>query len=297
MFLMFAVFLNACNSKANKDQSKNSNLLTTTVSYFGQKPPGMTAEVFAPGVVSVNGRYEYAVSFSPQLDEIYFSGNKKGGHSRAYSSKLNDGKWTQPQLINFTNGKKSSEFQTCINPEGNKIYYAADEPGNAKIWQSNRVGDSWKEAKALELPINDDIVFYPNMAKNGDLFYTNLSKRKVYYAPNKDGKYPEVKEVGIEYGLHGFTSPGQDFILVDARKENDKTKDRDIHVCFKKEDGTWTSPIKLGPAVNSDFTETCPSLTPDGKYLFFSRYNEEGGLSNIYWISAEVINQVRPVDL
>jgi hypothetical protein len=36
-------------------------------------------------------------------------------------------------------------------------------------------------------------------------------------------------------------------------------------------------------------SETCPSLSPDGRYLFFSRYNEPGGLSNIYWISSAVI--------
>ena len=29
--------------------------------YLGQTPSGMTAEIFAPGIVSVNGRYEYGV--------------------------------------------------------------------------------------------------------------------------------------------------------------------------------------------------------------------------------------------
>ena len=33
--------------------------------YFGQKPPGPEAEVFAPGLVSVEGRYEFAISFAP----------------------------------------------------------------------------------------------------------------------------------------------------------------------------------------------------------------------------------------
>ena len=68
----------------------------------------------------------------------------------------------------------------------------------------------------------------------------------------------------------------------------------DIYVYFKMKNGTWSKPINLGNDVNSNYTETCPSLTPDGKYLFFSRYNEEGGLSNIYWVSAKVINRLRP---
>lgn len=120
----------------------------------------------------------------------------------------------------------------------------------------------------------------------------------MYYAPNKNGKFPEIQEVGIEYCAHGFIAPSQDFILIDAHKENDKTKDKDIHVCFKKKDGSWTKPINLENAVNSNFGETCPSITPDGKYLFFSRYNDEGKgkFSNIYWVSAEVINRLTTVD-
>jgi len=82
-------------------------------------------------------------------------------------------------------------------------------------------------------------------------------------------------------------------MLIDALKDNDKTKDKDIHVCFKKKDGAWTKPINLGSAVNSNFNETCPSITPDGKYIFFSRYDEEGGLPNIYWVSAEIINKIK----
>lgn len=262
--------------------------------YFGQKPPGITPEIFAPGIVSVNGRYEYGVSFSPQLNEIYFSVQKEGEGTGIYFSKLENKKWTSPKKANFTKGKKSAEMEAFVNQDGKKIYFTAYDSMDVKIWFVDRLENSWGEAKMLDSPINDDIVFYSNAAANGDLFYTNISKRKMYYAPNKNGKFPEIFEVGNEYGGHGFISPKQDFMLLDARKDNDKTKDRDIHVCFKKKDKTWTKPINLGPEVNSSVNETCPSISPDGKYLFFSRYNEEGGLSNIYWVSAKVIDKVKP---
>ncbi len=265
--------------------------------YFGQNPPGMVAEIFAPGIVSVNGRYEYGVSFSPDLEEIYFSVERKGESSSVYFSKLIDKKWTNPKKANFTKGKKNAEMEAFVNPSGKKIYFTAYDSMDVKIWCVTRSENSWSNAIKLDSPINNDIVFYSNEAKNGDLFYSNVSKRKIYYAPNVNGKFPEILEVGIEYGMHGFIAPFQDFILIDAPKENDKTKDKDIHVCFKKKDGAWTKPINLGSAVNSNFDETCPSLTPDGKYLFFSRYNEEGELSNIYWVSAEVIRRLRSDDL
>ena len=267
--------------------------------YLGQQTPGTTAEIFAPGIVSVNGRYEYGVSFTPDLDEIYFSGEREDGVQHVFFSKLAKNKWTRPKKANFTKGEKTNEFEAFVDHGGDKVYFAAYDSifKDESIWCVNRVGNSWGKAKKLESPINNDIVFYPNTSENGDLFYTSISKWKMYYAPNKEGKYPKVHEVGIEYGVHGFISPSQDFILIDAQKENDRTKDRDIHVCFKKKDGGWTKPVNLGEAVNSNFDETCPSISPDGNYLFFSRYNEDNGLSNIYWVSTEVIEKVKPVDL
>jgi hypothetical protein len=45
--------------------------------------------------------------------------------------------------------------------------------------------------------------------------------------------------------------------------------------------------------VNSGFDETCPSLSADGRYLFFSRYDEPDEVSDIYWIDSAVIDAVR----
>jgi len=294
--LASTVFLNACNTK--KQNPKDSDSPTIESPYFGQDPPGLTPELFAPGVISINGRYEYGISFSPDLDEVYYSGNKKGGVADIYFSKREGEKWTLPKKANFTKGKKKEEMESFMNLRGDKIYFTAYDSifGDEKIWYVDRLKNSWSDAKKLDSPINDDMVFYSNEANNGDLYYFNISKRKTYYAPNKNGKFPEVHEVGIG-GAHAFISPSQEYIVANARNKEDDQRKSDIYVYFKKPDGTWSKPINLGNEVNSNFLETCPSITPDGKYLFFSRYNEEGGLSNIYWVSTEVINKVRPIGL
>jgi len=57
----------------------------------------------------------------------------------------------------------------------------------------------------------------------------------MYYNQNKNGKFPEVQEVKIEFGHHGLISPYQDFLLVYIQnKENEKRKYSDICVCLKK---------------------------------------------------------------
>lgn len=63
--------------------------------------------------------------------------------------------------------------------------------------------------------------------------------------------------------------------------------------------GGWSKPINLGSTINSNLDEKSPSITPYGKYLFFGRSKRdiEPGLSNMYWVSTEVIHKVRPVGL
>ncbi|MBO0331837.1 PD40 domain-containing protein [[Muricauda] lutisoli] len=292
--LLALVFLSCVTIGQNKNDQNDQ-----VVTYFGQHPPGRVAKIFAPGIVSVTGRYEYAVSFSPDLSEMYFTGEKEGENQKVYYSGLDGKKWTNPEPLQLTKGKKKNEFEAFVDTSGNGLFFAAYDSifSDEKIWFTKRLENVWAKADKLDSPINNDIVFYPNTALNGDLYYTSISKRKMCYSPYKNGKYEEVREVEIEFGIHGFISPKQDFILVDAPKENDKTRDRDIYVSFKKKNGTWSKPINLGNAVNSDFNETCPSISPDGKYLFFSRYNENGDLSNIYWVSAEVIQELKPTNL
>jgi len=295
LMLAFAISLNTVFAQEKIESDPDFPLLEGP--YFGQKPPGLIPEVFAPGIISLNGRYEHGVSFSPDLHEIYFSANKKGGLTAIYFSKLEGEKWKPVKKAKFTKGRKEEEMHPFVSSNGEKIYFTALNSDNTdvKIWYANRSGDSWGDVTKLDSPINDDKVFYPNVAKNGDLFYFNVSKGRMYFASNKNGSFPKVQEMEIEFGVHGFISPSQDYLLVNARnKEDDQRKDSEIYVYFKKKDGTWSKPINLGKEVNSNFPETVPSITPDGKYLFFSRYNEEGGLSNFYWVSTEIIEKLRP---
>lgn len=262
--------------------------------YFGQNPPGLTPEIFAPGIVSVEGRYEYGISFTPELNEVFFTADIKDEGTSIYFSRIKNGKWSEPKRADFTLGQRSSEMEPHVTMNGERIYFIAFNAGGYKIWYVTRLDGRWSTAEMLNSPINNDNVLYPTTTINGDMYYTNLSELKMFYSKYYEGKYPKTQEAGNEYGLHGFIDPNQNFMLVDAPKENDKSKDRDIYVCFRNNDSTWTKAINLGKEVNTIYNESCPSISPDGKYLFFSRYNEEGGLPNIYWVSSEVIRKLMP---
>jgi len=295
--LVSVIFLSAC--KTDKSNKKEFNPSGEESFYLGQKPSGLIPEIFAPGIVSIDGRFEGAVSFSSDLTEMYFHADNEDEETHIYFSKFEDDTWTPIKKANFTNGKKNEELHPFVSPDGKRIYFTAMDAAftDEKIWYVNRLGDSWSDAIPLDSPINDDLVFFPNQAKNGDLYYFNLSKFKTYYAPNKNGEFPEVREVALEFGHHAFISPSQDYLIVTERSNQEEgRKDIDMYVYFKKQDGTWTKPINLGNTVNTRLNEKGPRITPDGKYLFFGKDERDTTprLANIYWVSTEVIENLRP---
>lgn len=263
--------------------------------YFGQKPPGLIPEVFAPGIVSIDGRGESHISFSPDLDEIYFQADDENKKPAIYFSKLEGNKWAPIEKPAFTKDVKDEQENPFVSHDGKRIYFTAfsSDMSDTRIWYVSRLEHSWSDAIQLDLS-NDDKVLFLNQTKKGDLHYANFTKRKKYYAAYSNGGFPEPKEFEIEPGLyHPFFSPDEDYFLAHGpNKEGKDRKDRDIYVSFKEQDGTWAKAISLGSAVNTNVKESSPSITPDGKYMLFSR-DEEDGKANIYWVSTEVIIELK----
>ncbi|WP_394203689.1 hypothetical protein [Shewanella waksmanii] len=281
-------------AKANQQQL----LPAAEGSYFGQTTPGMTPKVFAADIVSIEGRYEYGVAFSPTMDEIYFSAQWPDATADIYYSTVESKHWQPINIANFTKGQKAGEMEPFVSYDGQQIYFTAYNADftDTKIWIVNREATGWGKAHKLISPINDREVFNATLARNGDLFYTDIFKSVTSVARREKGQYVDPNNVNIAFGIHGFISPNQDYLLVDAQhNDDDDRKDSDIYVYFKQANGDWSEPISLGPVVNSSYSETVPTVTPDGKYLFFSRYDEQGGISNLYWVSSQVIELVRPI--
>jgi Tol biopolymer transport system component len=267
--------------------------------YLGQTPPGLTPKIFAPGLVSINGRFEGVISFSPDLTEVYFGANNDDEQTHIYFSKKVGDEWTPVERIYFTSDIQDEQMHPFVSPDGMRMYFTLLNPDNTepKIWFVDRKGDGWGRAIKLNSAINADKVFYYNQAKNGDFYYYNLSKGATYAAAMDDNGLANVKAVDIAFGHHAFVSPHQDYLVATAKSQaGEGREDNDVYVYFRQPDGKWGKPINLGEVVNSTFNEKGPSISPDGKYLFFGRdeRDAENGLSNIYWVSTDIIKNFKP---
>lgn len=286
-----AAIMSGC-SQAEGDQSAVKG------PYLGQKPPGLTPEVFAPGIVSMKGRHEGAVAFSPDLDEIYFNAQNQNRESQIFFSRFEGGQWAPMNKAGFITGQEYSEIHPFVSPDGQRIYFTAvsSDPAYNKIWYVDRMENGWSHASILKSPVNDDQVFYPNLSADGDLYYFNLSKFQTYRASDDTNGFSRIEPAGIDFGVHAFIAPSQDYLVLNAQnKEDESRNDNDIYVSFKREGGSWARPVNLGSEVNSTSDDRAPTISPDGKYLFFGRDEQEGAReADIYWVSTAVIERLRP---
>ena len=64
---------------------------------------------------------------------------------------------------------------------------------------------------------------------------------------------------------------------------------------FRNKKNEWTSPKNMGPSINTQGWEMAPSLSPDGKYLFFTRRKDFQTLepSKIFWVDIRIIDKFR----
>lgn len=264
--------------------------------YLGQKPPGLTPEVFAPNLISLAGRYEGTIAFSPELNEVYFGANNDKGETHIYFSRRGAEGWSPIQQANFTKGEKAEEIHPFVSRDGRRIYFTGlnSDLSDTRIWYVNRFDDTWGNPVKLGSPINDQQVFYPNQGKNGGLYYFNLEQMKTFYARETQGQFSQIRQVSLPAGTHhAVAAPSEAYLIVNARNTSQGRKDNDLYVSFKNADGTWSNPIHLGNDINSARNEKGPSISHDGKYLFFGR-DEADGNANIYWVSTKAITKLNP---
>jgi OmpA-OmpF porin, OOP family len=98
----------------------------------------------------------------------------------------------------------------------------------------------------------------------------------------EDYGWSAPENISIPYFLNRSTSltgmvnaEGTIFVYAADGYNNTKEGTEDIYITLKK-DGKWGEPINLGATINTPFQELSPTLSEDGKTLFFSSNGRNG---------------------
>jgi len=114
-----------------------------------------------------------------------------------------------------------------------------------------------------------------------------------------DGKRQEPKKMGPvvntgKWTAHPFIAPDESYLIWDSEREGG-FGESDLYISFRQKDESWGPAINMGDKVNSDKWDAYASVTPDGKYILFNRgVDPENDNADIYWVSANIIDELRP---
>ena len=272
--------------------------------YLGQKPPGMTPEIFAPGIVSSPEATEYAIAFNPDGKAFYFNRNGIGVMVCIWS----DTGWAKPIKAPFL--KKFKGGAVHIMYDGKRLLlnrypgvHELKEGEKGGIWALQKTEQGWGNPEFLiEWGMRATSTF------DGTIYTTDISGKLsreegkdqgiiARYFPYDSG-YQRAADPGGGVNTenseaHPFIAPDESYIIFDATRPEGKGKG-DLYICFRLVDGSWSQAFNY-TILNTEESDWCPTVSPDGKYLFFTRNNTGNG--DIYWVDAKIIEELKPVKL
>lgn len=267
--------------------------------YLGQKPPGLVPERFAPGLVSSEEYTEYCMTFMPDGREIYFSRGKMGLMMTEWSS---DG-WTMPHLVAFADSIPGGEAHIFDN--GRKMLlnrYRGLREGEAKgVWMLSRDSSGWGNPSLVA-----EMGMRATAATSGIIYTTDISGFQqagkdpgiiAVYRPGPGGtiRLPDP-DGGISSEVedaHPLIFPDEDMLIFNSPRPGGKGKG-DLYLNCRLPGGKWGKTVNID-SLNTIEADWCASLSPDGRYLFFTR--NITGRGDIYWVDIRVLDPYKAQSL
>ncbi|UCC73952.1 MAG: PD40 domain-containing protein [Gemmatimonadota bacterium] len=277
----------ACSSR--EDQA---GFPTLTGEYLGQPPPGEAPELFAPGIVST-GMYTRDVAMTPDGNEFYY-GVALGPFTVIMQTKLENGRWTEPEVAPFSANPNYMNLEPHITPDGQRFLFLSNRPAdggelapeqvgtwtNQDIWAMDRTEDGWGEPYNLGPPVNSDAEeYFPSVTSDGTIYFTRQTSGTqegyIYRSRLVDGAYQEPERLPPQINstttqFNAFIAPDESYLILSVFGRPDSKGSADYYVVFRNEDDAWSEPVNAGDAVNTPRGgEWSPYVTPDGRYFFF----------------------------
>ena len=232
--LIYILFVMLVTATSIFSQQKGFPKLTGP--YLGQKPPGKTAKVFAPGIISLPDSRDLMHGFfdSGKLFILFrYPMNFKGDWTRepVILMKQVDGKWTAPYSSKLIG--KPWFYNLESFPKGKRVIFAwtknLDGSGPQRelyLWSATKTLDGWTKPTRFKAQVNTGFDTWPSLSTDGTLYF--LSRRAggyggydIYISKPYKGEYTEVNNLGSpinsEYDEEDpYVAPGGSYLLFDS---------------------------------------------------------------------------------
>jgi Tol biopolymer transport system component len=260
--------------------------------------PVASATLFAPGLINTDAD-EYGPTFVPDGTTIYFTRrNNRDGNEFIVYSQFKGGVWTSATVASFSG--RYSDKEPFIAPDGSKLFFASTRPGDPggpdkafDIYLVEREGQAWGSARRLASFVNsNDYDNYPSVARSGNLYFGSrreggLGRVDLYMSRFVNGEYQAAENLGPIVNSPAtdadpYIAPDESYMIFSSTRDGGYGSG-DLYISYRR-GRSWTEPRNLGRLANTPEFEYTPLVTPDGRYLFFSR-----GWGEIYFIEMSTL--------
>jgi hypothetical protein len=260
--------------------------------YLGQIPPGSTAKVFAPGLISDTRPQTWEAGGSFSADGNTFCFMRVGG---VFITENTNQGWTAPKLIEST--IEYSAWGPCLSADANSIYFtkAVGPLSQRNIYRIDRTAHGWTSPQKLRPPLSSsDKEFSCSIAANNNIYLCSERKGSdgrstIWVVPFIDKTWAQAEQIFLDHQQvnDAGIAPDESFMVFTSKYLPGGYGNRDLYLTVRLPDGAWSRPRNLGPKINSKYIEHSPRISPDKKYLFFNRSNGWDPRiysSDIYWV-------------
>jgi dipeptidyl aminopeptidase/acylaminoacyl peptidase len=241
--------------------------------------------IFAEGIISTGK--EFGVTFTSNETDVYFTRSDSTSHVThiMHSHKVN-GAWSLAKPVEFSSSTWF-DLDPALSPDGNSLFFVSTRlaPGkdatkkDMDIWVSRRLGTGWGEPQPIT-PVNSiGKEGSPTVDRHGNMYFfsdrgNQANVNAIYVSRFVNGQYDAPAKLGREINAgpsdtSPSISPDGNTMLFYSTRQGGRGK-ADLYVSFFKH-GRWSEPENLGDRVNTPAYEYNPTISPDGKTLYFGR--------------------------
>jgi hypothetical protein len=284
------------------------------VHYLDEDYPGLIPKKYATGIVNVEGRYQQNMTMSPDGREHLFTQTDSAiwRYERILRVKMNTNNTIVLDTPQFVKDFKYENFwfigEPMISPNNQDLYFVADYPPD--FWHSERgKNGDWAEPTKMDSLSSERRDWFVSVSKNNTLYFASTflpdpqnasleMNGRIFKSPSVEGTHLTKTLVQGPFNQDDagdpVISPNEDYMVFGSVREGGHGK-ADLYVTFKDALGNWSEGINLGDEINTVNWESGPYISPDEKFLFFSRRDSSGvnaSFSNIYWVSMDVVKRM-----
>lgn len=282
---------------------------------FGLVAPSVVPDVLLPGLVST-AENERCVTF---LDSgrVCVVTTDDGG---TWFTALKDDRWSAAEPVPFNYSGDMLDY--TASPDGRNLVFMTSRPvdendpgGTHHLWTVAWTGEGWGGPVPLSAPEKIEGLGsgYPALAADGTLYFISdprdgATEGGIYRCRIENGRYlpAELVEYPVNTSYVDFdptVGPDHSYVVFASNRPGGFGL-FDHYVVFRKAGGGWSPAFNLGRGFNTESSEACPNVTPDGRLFIFASARASDFLldddsmpvatgRDTYWADASVIESLR----